>query len=66
MDTFKQEIAKQLSALNGIAVDTLVSLFEAPKNTEHGDVALAIPKLRLKGNPAQFAKEYAEKVNHFV
>ncbi|KAI9297871.1 arginyl-tRNA synthetase [Neoconidiobolus thromboides FSU 785] len=62
MDSFKQEIAKQVSEFSGVPVETLLTIFEAPKNPEHGDVALAIPRLRLKGNPAQFAKEYAEKI----
>ena len=34
---------------------------EAPKVAEHGDFTLAVPRLRIKGNPVQLAKDLSEK-----
>ncbi|KAJ9087404.1 arginyl-tRNA synthetase [Entomophthora muscae] len=68
LEVFKLEAAKQISALSGISSETLIPMLEAPKNPENGDMAIAIPRLKLKGNPVQLAKEFAEKIqkNEFI
>ncbi|KAJ1650130.1 Arf GTPase arl1, partial [Dispira simplex] len=50
-DFFKLEIARGLSAISGVDQDTLFNALDAPKVATHGDLAIAVPRLRLKGNP---------------
>ncbi|ORX70038.1 putative arginine--tRNA ligase, cytoplasmic [Linderina pennispora] len=61
LDEFKASIAKQLAELSGVSTDVILPAIDVPKATTHGDLAIAVPRLRLKGNPAQFANEWAEK-----
>ncbi|KAJ1968859.1 arginyl-tRNA synthetase [Dispira parvispora] len=60
-DIFKLEIARGLSAISGVDQDTLFNALDAPKVAAHGDLAIAVPRLRLKGNPVALAKEWVEK-----
>jgi arginyl-tRNA synthetase len=60
---FKEAIADQLAELTGVARILAMDALETPRVAEHGDFAVAFPRLRLKGNPAQLAKECAEKVS---
>jgi hypothetical protein len=62
LDIFKQEAAKQLSELSGVEANQIASWLEAPKDLKMGDLAAPIPRFRLKGNPVQFAQEFAGKV----
>ncbi|KAI9226246.1 MAG: YDR341C-like protein [Piptocephalis tieghemiana] len=61
LDEFKAYIADQVSSATGADRDLVLTAIGSPKSPEHGDFAVAIPRLRLKGNPAAFAKETAEK-----
>ncbi|RKP05659.1 tRNA synthetases class I (R)-domain-containing protein, partial [Thamnocephalis sphaerospora] len=58
---FKNDIVDQLVGLTGADRNLILEAIETPRTPEHGDFAVALPRLRLKGNPAAFAKEYAEK-----
>ncbi|KAI8053954.1 arginyl-tRNA synthetase [Syncephalis plumigaleata] len=58
---FKEAIANQLAELTGVDRTLALDALETPRVAEHGDFAVAFPRLRLKGNPAQLAKECAEK-----
>jgi hypothetical protein len=60
---FKNDIARQLSALAGVEPSLVLEAIETPRSPEHGDFAVAIPRLRLKGNPVALAKEFADKVS---
>ena len=60
-DVFKDRIAVQLADISGVAVDVLRAAIEPPKQAENGDLALVIPRLRLKGKPNEFAQQWAEK-----
>ncbi|KAI8319393.1 arginyl-tRNA synthetase [Martensiomyces pterosporus] len=60
-DEFKAAIAAQLSGLSGVPAETIVPAIDIPKVSTHGDLAIAVPRLRVKGNPVQFAKDWAEK-----
>ncbi|KAJ1787193.1 arginyl-tRNA synthetase [Coemansia sp. RSA 2399] len=60
-DEFKQSIAAQLAELSGAPVETIASAIDLPKATTHGDLAIAVPRLRIKGNPVQLAQLYAEQ-----
>lgn len=62
MDIFRQQIASQVSTLSGAEESLVLSSIEEPKTAAHGDLAIAIPRLRLKGNPAALALSMAAKV----
>lgn len=62
LDSFKNVIAEKINALCGADLPLIHRSLEAPRSPDHGDFALAVPKLRIKGNPAALAKEWAGKV----
>jgi hypothetical protein len=62
LDIFRSFAASIIAQFSGKSADDILGLLEAPKIPEHGDIAIAIPRLRIKGNPIEIAKEWAEKV----
>ncbi|KAJ2557834.1 arginyl-tRNA synthetase [Coemansia sp. RSA 1933] len=60
-DEFKKLIAAQLSELSGAPAEIITLAIDLPKATTYGDLAIAVPRLRLKGNPVQLAQSYAEQ-----
>ena len=48
-------------------VKEIIELLEAPKNPEHGDFALPMPRVMkmadLKGSPIELAKKWANEVS---
>ncbi|OMJ09071.1 putative arginine-tRNA ligase, cytoplasmic [Smittium culicis] len=58
---YRTAIVTQLNELTGISQDVLMNAIDTPRILEHGDLAIAVPKLRAKGNPVQLAKEWSEK-----
>ncbi|KAJ2960849.1 hypothetical protein NQZ79_g3825 [Umbelopsis isabellina] len=62
LDSFKNIIAEKVNALSGADLALIHRSLEAPRSPDHGDFALAVPKLRIKGNPAALAKEWAGKI----
>ncbi|KAJ1679706.1 arginyl-tRNA synthetase [Spiromyces aspiralis] len=60
-DRFKDVIADQLAGLTAADRTTIFESLQTPRQAEHGDFAIAVPRLRLKGNPVQLAKELSEK-----
>ncbi|KAG2172337.1 hypothetical protein INT43_004879 [Umbelopsis isabellina] len=62
LDSFKNIIAEKINALCGADLALIHRSLEAPRSPDHGDFALAVPKLRIKGNPAALAKEWAGKI----
>jgi arginyl-tRNA synthetase len=63
LDSFRNAIASQMALLTGVDPKLIWDMIEEPKTKEHGDFAVPIPRLRLKGNPVQLCKEFAEKVH---
>ncbi|PVU85602.1 hypothetical protein BB560_006974 [Smittium megazygosporum] len=61
LEKFRTAVATQLSELSGVDKDLVLAAIDAPRNPEHGDLAVAVPRLRVKGNPAQLAKDWVEK-----
>ncbi|KAJ2055277.1 arginyl-tRNA synthetase, partial [Coemansia sp. S155-1] len=59
-EDFKTTIATQLAVLTGAPVEAITGAIGIPKTNAHGDLAVNIPSLRIKGNPAQLAKDWAE------
>jgi hypothetical protein len=62
LDGFKNIIADKVSAISGADPTLIYKSLEAPRSPDHGDFAIAVPKLRVKGNPAALAKDWAGKV----
>ncbi|KAJ2147593.1 arginyl-tRNA synthetase [Coemansia sp. RSA 678] len=60
-DTFKTAIATQVSALSGVSAEIVEPAVNVSNNTANGDLTLTVPRLRMKGNPAQIAKTLAEQ-----
>ena len=61
-DIFKDRIAEKVASISGVDLALIRSAIEPPKQADNGDFALVVPRLRVKGNPTQFAKEWAEKM----
>lgn len=64
VDIFRLFIAKTLAPIGGVDVALIYSSLEWTQSFEKGDLILAIPRLRIKGQkPDVIAKEWAEKVS---
>lgn len=61
-DIFKKKVAQTVAALTNLSAEALFPLIEIPKNDGHGDFSLPIPKLRMQGNPAALATQFASQV----
>lgn len=59
MDTFRNLIAVQIASLGNLEPSFVYQAIDNPRSLENGDLAIAVPRLRVKGNPAAFAKEWA-------
>ncbi|KAL7321066.1 arginyl-tRNA synthetase [Mucor circinelloides] len=59
MDVFKNLITVQIAALGNLDPVIVYQAIDNPRSLENGDLAIALPRLRLKGNPAAIAKEWA-------
>lgn len=60
LDKFRVLIADQMTKLTGADPEVVWKAIDFSRSPEHGDFAIALPQLRLKGNPAQLATEYAK------
>ena len=63
LDSFRSVVASVIADFSGKSADDILGLLEVPKNSEHGDIAIAIPKLRVQGKPVQIAQQWVEKVH---
>ncbi|RCI06644.1 hypothetical protein CU098_012197 [Rhizopus stolonifer] len=61
LDTFRNLIAVQIASLGNLDAVFVYQSIDNPRSLENGDLAIALPRLRLKGNPAAIAKEWSEK-----
>ncbi|MFH1708993.1 MAG: arginine--tRNA ligase [Planctomycetota bacterium] len=61
LEDLKQQVARAIHARDGIDPELILKGFEAPREREHGDIALPcfILSRRLKKNPAAIAADYA-------
>lgn len=62
LDSFRSFVASIVAEFSGISADNILAILEVPRNPEHGDIAIAVPRLRVQGNPAQIAQQWVEKV----
>ncbi|KAK9459014.1 uncharacterized protein V1516DRAFT_693085 [Lipomyces oligophaga] len=61
-DLFRSHIAALLAPISGVAPDLLVTSLENTLLPERGDMVIAIPRLRIKGqDPEQLAAKWAEE-----
>lgn len=62
VDIFRCYIAEVLAKTSGVDSALIYPALEWTNQFEKGDLILAVPRLRVKGKPAELAKEWAEKV----
>ena len=68
MNLFRHAVAQEIAKVApGFDIASLESFLESPKGqaAEWADLCIAIPRLRLKGNPTQLAQEFSETVRIF-
>ncbi|KAJ3328294.1 hypothetical protein HDU76_010209 [Blyttiomyces sp. JEL0837] len=63
LDEYRFPIVEQVSKLTGVSRDLIFPMLENkyPKDPAGGDFSLAVPRLKLPGNPQQVAQDIAEK-----
>ncbi|PVU98100.1 hypothetical protein BB561_000115 [Smittium simulii] len=61
LEKYRNAVVSQLSEISGVDKNLIVAALDVPRNPENGDLAVAVPRLRVKGNPTQFAKDWSEK-----
>lgn len=68
IDAFKNVITVQIASIGNIDPVLVYQALDNPRALENGDLAIALPRLRVKGNPAAIAKEWAAafKTNHYI
>ncbi|KAI8090092.1 uncharacterized protein B0P05DRAFT_577646 [Gilbertella persicaria] len=59
VDTFRNLIAVQIAQIGNLDPVIVYQAIDNPRSLENGDLAIALPRLRVKGNPAAIAKEWA-------
>jgi arginyl-tRNA synthetase len=59
IDAFKNFITVQIAEIGQIDPVLVYQSLDNPRALENGDLAIALPRLRVKGNPAAIAKEWA-------
>ncbi len=62
LSKIRMHVASKLGSLLDKPAEELWPMLERPKNEQHGQFALPIPRVRLPGNPAALAVEIAEKI----
>jgi arginyl-tRNA synthetase len=60
IDAFKNVIAVQIASISKLEPAFIYQALDNPRSLENGDLAIALPRLRVKGNPAAIAKEWAD------
>ncbi|KAI9221906.1 arginyl-tRNA synthetase [Blastocladiella britannica] len=61
IDIFKLLITEQVAALTNVSPDVIFPALEPPRNAELADLAIAVPRLRIKGNPVQIVQDLVAK-----
>ncbi|KAI8071056.1 hypothetical protein BC940DRAFT_295151 [Gongronella butleri] len=59
LDVFRVRIASMIAEMGKLDVALVYSAIEIPRSLDNGDFALTVPRLRVKGSPVQFAKDWA-------
>lgn len=61
-DVFRSYITEELAKISGVDRSLIFPALESPLDNKHGDLVIPIPRLRVKGTPAeQLAEEWAAK-----
>ncbi|KAF3909741.1 hypothetical protein AA313_de0209653 [Arthrobotrys entomopaga] len=61
IDIFRSYIAEDLSKVSGINKDTIYPALEWTQTPDKGDLILAVPRLRVKGDPKAVAADWVAK-----
>jgi hypothetical protein len=62
VDIFRCVIAHHLAPITGVDIKLVYPALEWTQTLDKGDLVLAVPRLRVKGNPAELGKQWVEKV----
>ncbi|KAI8810101.1 hypothetical protein BJ742DRAFT_770531 [Cladochytrium replicatum] len=62
LDKFRYEIAEKVGVAVKLDASAIRFMLETPKDSNNGDYAIPIPRLRLPGNPVQIAKDLSQQV----
>ena len=60
-DTYRQHIADALASITGASASDIVQRLQWTQTQDKGDLMLPVPALRIKGKPAEQAKEWASR-----
>ena len=62
IDTFRSFVTEELAKVSGVDKNIIFPALEAPIDNKHGDLVIPVPRLRVKGTPAEeLAEEWAAK-----
>jgi len=62
VDIYRSAITKALVEVTGVAADIVYPALQWQQNLVHGDLVLAVPRLRIKGaNNEELARDWAAK-----
>lgn len=63
VDVFRSHIAEELSKITEVDRNKVYESIEWTQDFRKGDLILAVPRLRVKGNPTELGKQWVEKVD---
>ncbi|EWC47327.1 cytoplasmic arginine--tRNA ligase [Drechslerella stenobrocha 248] len=61
IDIFRSYVAEEMSKITGVNRELLYPALEWTQNMEKGDLILAVPRLRIKGDPKALAAEWVKQ-----
>lgn len=61
VDIFRSYIARELSVISGVSSSLIFPALEFTSTADRGDLVIPVPRLRVKGNADDLAKEWAAK-----
>ncbi|ONH65023.1 Arginine--tRNA ligase, cytoplasmic [Cyberlindnera fabianii] len=61
VDLLRNYITNELAKISGVDTKLIFPALEWTNTPDRGDLLIPIPRLRLKGNPKEFAEEWASK-----
>ncbi|KAJ6261364.1 cytoplasmic arginine--tRNA ligase [Drechslerella dactyloides] len=61
IDIFRSYVAEEMAKITGVNRDIVYPALEWTQNMEKGDLIMAVPRLRVKGDPKVLANEWAKQ-----
>ena len=63
IDIFRSYIAEEMHKITGVSRDIVYPALEWTQQMEKGDLIMAVPRLRIKGDPKALAADWVSKVS---